>query len=214
MAPRVSWLGDGWLPRIPESLEALDLLLIQVAKARLVHRDCIHFQRIRYRAPTLAAYVGEAVTIRYDPRDLAEVRVFHEKRFLCRAISPEHSGETISLKDIQAARATHAARCAVKSLREPGRRLNSYLDPIDTKGRHPLRRRRGLRPSCRRWGSIAKTLKSCVQRFRVALVGSLPRKSIGASSAPRGFGRGDSLELRRAHAPRAAARYQTGRMPT
>jgi putative transposase len=106
-APRVSWLGDGWLPRMPESLEALDLLLIQVAKARLVHRDGIHFQGIRYLDPTLAAYVGESVTIRYDPRDLAEVRVFHENRFLCRAISPEHSGESISLKDIQAARATH-----------------------------------------------------------------------------------------------------------
>jgi len=27
--------------------------------------------------PTLAAYVGASVTIRYDPRDLAEIRVFH-----------------------------------------------------------------------------------------------------------------------------------------
>lgn len=49
--------GDGWLPRMPNSLEDLDLLLISVAKARTVHRDGIHFQGIRYMDPTLAAYV-------------------------------------------------------------------------------------------------------------------------------------------------------------
>jgi putative transposase len=35
---------------------------------------------------------------------MAEVRVFHRNSFLCRAISPEHSGQSITLKDIQAAR--------------------------------------------------------------------------------------------------------------
>jgi len=27
---------------------------------------------------TLAAYVGEPVTVRYDPRDMAEIRVFQD----------------------------------------------------------------------------------------------------------------------------------------
>ena len=106
-APRAVWLGNGWLPRMPNSLEDLDLLLITVAKARSVHRDGIHFQGIRYLDPTLAAYVGEPVVIRYDPRDLAEVRVFHRNRFLCRAVSPEHCGQAVTLKDIQAARSVH-----------------------------------------------------------------------------------------------------------
>lgn len=105
--PHVAWLADGWLPRMPESLEDLDLLLVRVAKERTVHRDGIHFQGIRYMDPTLAAYVEEPVTIRYDPRDLGEVRVFHRNRFLCRAISPEYAGQAITLKDIQTARATH-----------------------------------------------------------------------------------------------------------
>ena len=56
-------------------------------------------------SPILAPYVGESVTIRYDPRDLGEIRVFHKNRFLCRAISPKHAHETITLKDIQSARA-------------------------------------------------------------------------------------------------------------
>ena len=89
-APVPVWLSDGWLPRMPDSLEALDQLLVMVAKPRMVRRDGIHFQGLRYLEPTLAAYVGERVTIRYDPRDLGEVRVFHRNRFLCRAISPEN----------------------------------------------------------------------------------------------------------------------------
>lgn len=53
---------------------------------------------------TLAAYVGESVTVRYDPRDLGEVRVFHHDRFLCRAVCPDLSRETIGLKDLIRAR--------------------------------------------------------------------------------------------------------------
>jgi putative transposase len=107
LPPQEAWLADGWLPRTPESLDDLDLLLVMVAKPRVVHRDGIRFQGLRYLDPTLAAYVGEPVTIRYDPRDLGEVRVLHRNRFLCRAISPEHAGEAITLKDIQAARTAH-----------------------------------------------------------------------------------------------------------
>jgi putative transposase len=107
MSPIQAWLGQGWLPRMPESLEALDLLLVMVAKSRVVRRDGVHFQGLRYIDPTLAAYVGEPVTIRYDPRDIAEIRVFHRNRFLCRAINPEYAGRTVTLKDIQTARARH-----------------------------------------------------------------------------------------------------------
>jgi putative transposase len=103
-APRERWLADGWLPRMPESLEQLDLLLLTVAKSRVVHRDGIRFQGVRYLDLTLAAYVGEPVAIRYDPRDLGEIRVYHRGRFLCRAVAPELADQTISLRDLQAAR--------------------------------------------------------------------------------------------------------------
>ena len=45
-----------------------------------MRRDGIRFQGLRYVHPTLAAFVGEAVTIRYDPRDLSEIRLFHHER--------------------------------------------------------------------------------------------------------------------------------------
>ncbi len=87
-----------------DTREELNLLLVTVAQERLVRRGGIHFQGVRYMESTLAAYVGESVTIRYRPRDLAEIRIFHRGRFLCRAISSEHSSQAITLKDIQRAR--------------------------------------------------------------------------------------------------------------
>jgi putative transposase len=102
--PQARWEGGGFLPRLPESLEQLDLLLLTVAKSRKVHRDGIRFQGFRYLDPTLAAYVGEPVIIRYDPLDMAEIRVFHSNRFVCRAICAELAGVTIALRDIIQAR--------------------------------------------------------------------------------------------------------------
>jgi putative transposase len=102
--PQARWEAVGFLPHMPESLEQLDLLLLTVAKARRVRRDGIHFHNLRYLDPVLAAYVGEDVVIRYDPRDMAEIRVYHHNTFLCRAVCQELAGQTLSLKEIIRAR--------------------------------------------------------------------------------------------------------------
>jgi putative transposase len=102
--PQARWEAGGFLPHLPDSLERLDLLLLTVAQPRKIHPDGIRFQGLRYLDPVLADYVGEQVIIRYDPRDMAEIRVFFKGAYLCRAISPSHAGDTITLKDIQAAR--------------------------------------------------------------------------------------------------------------
>ncbi len=102
--PLERWDAGGFLPHLPESLEQLDLLLLTVAKTRLVQQDGIHFQGLRYLDLTLAAYVREPVVIRYDPKDLGEIRVYHQDRFLCRAICQELADHTIGLKEIVRAR--------------------------------------------------------------------------------------------------------------
>jgi putative transposase len=102
--PHHAWTGDGWLPRLPASMDELNMLLLTVAKPRIVHRDGVHFQGFRYVSPLLAAYVREPVIVRYDPRDITEIRVFHKNQFICRAVDPDHQTSTITLKDIQAAR--------------------------------------------------------------------------------------------------------------
>lgn len=102
--PNAAWTADGWLPRLPARLEDLDELLVLVARPRVVGRDGIRFGGLRYLDPTLAAFVGEHVTIRHDPRDVAEIQVYHRDRFLCRAINAENADRTVSLRDVQAAR--------------------------------------------------------------------------------------------------------------
>lgn len=129
VSPIAAWRGKGWLPRMPESLEELDALLVMVAKPRVVHRDGIQFEGLRFLDPTLAAYVGEPVTIRYDPRDMGEVRVFHRNAFLCRAVSPEHAGQSITLKDVQAARVAYRRRLA-NEIREKTARVTDYLPAV------------------------------------------------------------------------------------
>ncbi|MBB1052588.1 transposase, partial [Dietzia sp. CW19] len=63
------------------------------------------FQGLRYVSPLLAAYVKEQVVIRYDPRDISEIHVFHKNQYICKAVDPDHASTTVSLKDIQHARA-------------------------------------------------------------------------------------------------------------
>jgi len=125
-APQVRWETDGFLPRLPESLEQLDLLLLTVAKLRRIRRDGIHFQRLRYLDPMLAAFVNEDVVIRYDPRDLAEIRVYQGDVFLCRAICQELAGQTVSLQEIIRAR-NRRRRALKKEVKEREELMQTYL---------------------------------------------------------------------------------------
>ncbi|GAA3210561.1 Mu transposase C-terminal domain-containing protein [Microbacterium terregens] len=103
-SPRDAWVADGWLLRMPDSLEQLDGLLLTVPKHRTVQRDGIHFQGQRYLAPTLAPFVGHTITIRYDPRDVSEIRVYDHDTFICVAVDEAHPNLRLSLRDIEAAR--------------------------------------------------------------------------------------------------------------
>ena len=62
-----------------------------------VNLDCVQ---------SLADYphVGRSVLIRYDPRDITEIRVFDHEEFICKAVNQDHHGQKVSLKEIQAAR--------------------------------------------------------------------------------------------------------------
>lgn len=124
LPPAERWEEGGFLPRMPDSLEQLDLLLMHEVRPRRIRRDGIHFQGLRYLSLTLAAYVGEEATIRFDPRDMGEVRVFFQDRFLCRAISAELAGESIPLRDV--VRVRNQRRRELRSL------LNNRLKTVDT----------------------------------------------------------------------------------
>ena len=78
--------------------------LLTVPKSRVVQRDGIHFQGQRYVAPTLAPFVGRSITIRYDPRDLSEIRVYDHDTYICVAVDESHPNQRLSLRDIETAR--------------------------------------------------------------------------------------------------------------
>src|SRR5262249_8770268 len=65
--------------------------------------------------------------IRYDPRDMAEIRVFHDHRFLCRALCAELAGETIALRDIIRAR-NRRRRDLRQTLQERSRTVEVLLE--------------------------------------------------------------------------------------
>ena len=126
-APQDRWEIDSFLPQMPESLEQLDLLLLTVATTRRVRRDGIHFQRLRYLDLSLAAYIGEDVVIRYDPRDMAEIRVYYNNAFLCRAVCQELADQTISLQEI--IRARNRRRRALRgTIKERSTLIQTYLE--------------------------------------------------------------------------------------
>ncbi|MEU8359764.1 hypothetical protein AB0C27_27470 [Nonomuraea sp. NPDC048882] len=50
-APQARWEAGAFIPRMPGSLEQLDLLLLTVAKPRKIHTDGIHFLSLRYCRP-------------------------------------------------------------------------------------------------------------------------------------------------------------------
>lgn len=103
-SPKAAWKAEGWLPRMPDSLDQLDGLLLTVPKNRIVQRDGIHFQGQRYLSPTLAPFVRQPITIRYDPRDISEIRVYDHDTYICTAIDEDHPNQRMSLRDIETAR--------------------------------------------------------------------------------------------------------------
>lgn len=103
--PTKRWSASGFIPRSPARPEDLDLLLLTAAATRKVQRDGIQFASTRFVSPVLAAYVGENVTVRFNPRDVAEIRVYFDDTFLCRAIAPELASDSVSLPELQAVRA-------------------------------------------------------------------------------------------------------------
>jgi putative transposase len=102
--PFLKWNADNFIPRLPDSLEGLDLLLLTVKKKRSVRTDGIHFDGMRYINLALANIVGYDVVVRYDPRDLSELKVYLNDQFLCTAVCEGETARSANIKDIATAR--------------------------------------------------------------------------------------------------------------
>lgn len=123
--PKYRWEKNGFLPRLPESVEQLDSLLFTTTKLRKIGRDGIRFQGLKFLDPILAEYVGENVIIRFDPNDLTSIRVFYKNKFLCQPICMDLDKQSVTLKEIQNARNSKR-----KSLQKEIKSKLSLIDAI------------------------------------------------------------------------------------
>ncbi len=71
------------------------------------------------------------MTIRYDPRDAAELRVYHHDQYLCRAIAPELAADAVTLQQLQQARTARR-----KQLKQQLRERRSLVDALPIDERH------------------------------------------------------------------------------
>lgn len=100
--PLLLWQKPQMIPQMPESLEKLNLLLLTTKKTRIVQRDGIRFSNLRYFHPNLVAYIGECITIRFDPNDLAEIWVYDEQsKCICKAVCEEFQDQNITYEELR-----------------------------------------------------------------------------------------------------------------
>ncbi len=103
--PQTMWRDTGFsAPVCPRASSNSTCCWSTVPRTRRVRQEGIRLHNLWYIDLNLSAYIGEEVVIRYDPRDLAEIRVYHDHTFVCRAICHELAGTTTSLKEIQGQR--------------------------------------------------------------------------------------------------------------
>lgn len=111
------------------SLAAADARVLLVARqpAR-VHRDGIHFRRLRFTAPGLADLVGETIEISFAPHDDRSIEVFHRGQWRCTAI-PQQTLTPAQRAAVLEARRAHA-RDLRRRQRAAARRARSRIAPI------------------------------------------------------------------------------------
>ena len=107
MPPIDRW-NTGLLPRLPESEAELDLLLLPVARPYKIRRDGVHFQTNIYWCDEFLSFIGETVTLRFDPQRLDNLAVFIGNKRIGTAFCV--SGERITYHVCKKRRAEQADR--------------------------------------------------------------------------------------------------------
>ncbi len=105
--PFTRWCSHHQHPRLAHSLESLDVLLMTVPDDRIVQQEGVHIFNLRYWATEFCGLIGKRVTARYDPRDISEVLIYLDDKFVCRAICAALADKKPSLKEFMKVRHTY-----------------------------------------------------------------------------------------------------------
>lgn len=117
MTPSERWESFPFVPRMPDSIEQLNHLLLTVVKERRVQRDGIRLFGYLYSDVELNRHITEFVTVRFDPRDLSQIHVYSNDVLVCKANCFELTGKMTSLKEVRRAR-NHEAKIQRNKLGE------------------------------------------------------------------------------------------------
>lgn len=102
--PFERWSNHHQHPRLAPSLESLDVLLMTVPDTRKVQQDGVRIFKLLYYATEFCGLTDKHVTARYDPRDISEVLIYMDDKFVCRATCAELAEKKPSLKEFMKAR--------------------------------------------------------------------------------------------------------------
>ncbi|MEA5499173.1 Mu transposase C-terminal domain-containing protein [Limnoraphis robusta Tam1] len=100
---------EAGLPALPRLIgeRELDVCLKKQTRRTIYRGGYLTFENIRYRGDTLAAYAGDNVILRYDPRDITTVWVYRldkgKEVFLAPANAMDLERECLSLEEAKAA---------------------------------------------------------------------------------------------------------------
>jgi putative transposase len=128
-------LGD----KVPELLpeRELDICLMKQAKRTIQSGGHIQFANLIYRGETLAAYGGDQIVIRFDPRDITQIlayrRVGERDVFLAHADAAHLEMEKISLDE---------AKACSRRLREAGKLLTNRSILAEVRDRREIVKRK------------------------------------------------------------------------
>ncbi|MEH1775380.1 Mu transposase C-terminal domain-containing protein [Nostoc sp.] len=113
---------EAGLPALPSLIEErqLDICLMKKTRRSIYKGGYVSFENIMYRGDYLAAYAGESVLLRYDPRDISTVFVYRQDSgkevLLSQAHAIDLETEQISLEE---------AKAASRKIRSAGKQLSN-----------------------------------------------------------------------------------------
>jgi putative transposase len=134
-APADSWQKSVVLPRMPESEDALNLLLLQ-DETRVVRAVGIDFRTRRYWSPALGDRIGTQIFLRFNPDDLTTVYVYcaETNEFIAEASEMGLADSRYGLEDVKAVR-----RRQDREWKDLLTRFKTDADLIAVNGRAPKR---------------------------------------------------------------------------
>ncbi|WP_243713860.1 Mu transposase C-terminal domain-containing protein [Nostoc sp. 106C] len=113
---------EAGLPALPSLIgeRELDICLMKKTRRSIYKGGYVSFENITYRGEYLAAYAGESVILRFDPRNISTVFVYRQDSgkevFLSQAHAIDLETDQISLEE---------AKAASRKLRDAGKKISN-----------------------------------------------------------------------------------------